>query len=96
LDSMNYYTGIGLAWIAVHLLGILATWMVRMHVESRFEGVAQTGFLLSLLTVAMATVMGYHFCLQIWPLSAITLASMIVLAVFDLGTARSVPIRLDA
>lgn len=94
-DSMDFYTGLGLAWFTVHLLGIITTWMVRMHVGHRFEGLAQTGFLLSLLTVALVTVVGYHFCLKIWPISAVTLAAMIVLAVFDMETTRTSPARAD-
>ncbi len=78
-------TGIGLLWIAVHLLGFFAVWMVRIHADKWF---AQLGFFLSLLAVAMTTVVGHLCCLEMWPLSAVTLALMVVLAIVDLGTAE--------
>ena len=84
-DAMSYFTGLGLVWIAIHLLGIAAPWLVRMQFGNRFEGLAQLGFLICLATIAVTTVVGYHFCMEMWPMSAITLCLMIVLAVFDLG-----------
>lgn len=79
-------TGFGLAWIAVHLLGIVASVMVRMHLGGRFEGLVQAGFLACLMAIGLTTVVGYHECLQIWPLSAVALTLMIVMAVVDFNT----------
>ena len=80
-------TSIGTLWIAIHLLGLLATWMVRMHDGQRYERFVQGGFFTLLLAVAAATVIGHVCCLEMWPLSAVTLALMVVLAIADLGGA---------
>jgi len=80
-----------LAWIAVHLLGIVASVMVRMHLGGRFEGLVQAGFLVCLIAVGLTTVIGYHDCLQMWPLSAVTLSAMIVTSVVDFDTTHSLP-----
>jgi len=84
-------TGFGLAWIAVHVLGIVASALVRMHLGGRFESLVQAGFLVCLLAIGLTTVIGYHECLQMWPLSAVTLALMIVMAVVDFNTGHSLP-----
>lgn len=83
------WTGIGLLWIAVHLAGLLTSWLVRMHAGRRYELFAQGGFFTALLAVAVTTVIGHLCCLTIWPLSAVTLAVMVVLAIGDLGTHES-------
>jgi hypothetical protein len=84
-------TGFASAWIVIHLLGFVASIMVRMHLGGRFEGLLQAGFLVSLTAIGLTTVVGYHDCWQMWPVSAVTLAVMIVLSVVDFGTTRSVP-----
>lgn len=92
---MDYLTGFGLAWIAIHVLGIVASWVVRMQLGNRYEGLAQLGFLVCLPTIAITTVVGYHFCMEIWPLSAITLCLMIVMAIFDLGNANPMHANME-
>ncbi len=92
---MSYFTGFGLVWIAIHVLGIAATWLVRMQFGNRYDGLAQLGFLLCLPTIAVTTVVGYHFCMEMWPLSAITLCLMIVMAVLDLGEANSLHANME-
>ena len=79
------FTGISLLWIAIHLLGLFAAWMVRMPSGQRYEVFVQGGYFTALLAVAVTTVVGHLCCLEIWPLSAVTLAVMIVLAIADLG-----------
>ena len=89
-------TGIGTLWIAIHLLGLLAAWMVRMHGGKRYELVVQGGFLASLLAVALTTVVGHVCCLEIWPLSAMTLALMIVLAIVELRAADAGTMTMES
>ena len=93
---MSFLSGLGLAWIAVHVLGIVAACLVRMQFGNRYEGLAQLGFLFCLPAIAITTVVGYHFCMEMWPLSAITLCLMIVTAVFDLGEAEPVRMNIEA
>ncbi len=92
---MSYFTGFGLAWIAIHVLGLAASWLVRMQYGNRYEGLAQLAFLVCLPIVAITTVVGYHFCMEMWPLSAITLCLMIVMAIFDLGNENSLHAPLE-
>ena len=89
------FTGIGLLWIAIHLLGIFAAWMVRLPSRRRYEILVQGGFFTLLVAVAITTVVGHVCCLEMWPLSAVTLALMIVLAIADLGTAETDIFPLD-
>jgi len=84
-------TGFGSAWIVIHLLGLVASVTVRMHLAGRFEGIVQAGFLVSLTAIGLTTVVSYHECLQMWPLSAVALSVMIVMAVVDFGESRSLP-----
>jgi hypothetical protein len=88
-------TGIGTLWIAIHLFGLLAAWLVRTHDGRRYELLIQGGFFTSLLAVAVTTVIGHVCCLEMWPLSAITLALMIVLAIADLGAADAKAFTLE-
>ncbi len=89
------FTGIGLVWIAVHLLGLFAAWMVRMPAGRRYELLVQGGYFAALLAVSATTVVGHLCCLEIWPLSAVTLALMIVLAIADLGVEDSSAFPLE-
>lgn len=90
------FTGIGSLWIAIHLLGLLTAWMVRLHAGKRFEVFVQGGFFSLLLAVAITTVVGQLCCLEMWPLSAVTLALMIVLAIVDLGHAESAKMTFES
>jgi len=89
-------TGFGLAWIAVHVLGIVASFLVRMHLGGRFEGLVHAGFLVCLIAIGLVTVVGYHECLQMWPLSAVTLSLMIVMSVVDFTAGHAAPANLEA
>jgi len=89
--QMIHSTGFDAAWIAIHLLGLVVSVMVRMHLGGRFEGLLQVGFLVCLTAIGMITVLAYYDCLQMWPLSAMTLSLMIVTSVVDFETTRSLP-----
>jgi hypothetical protein len=68
----------------MHVIGLAAAWMVRLHAGRRHEGVTQIGFFACLPMIASATIVGHQMCLSAWPLSAATLAVMTVLATADL------------
>ncbi len=80
---MNLSAGLPTIWIGVHVIGLAAAWLVRLHVGRRREGITQLGFFACLPLIASATVVGQQMCLTIWPLSAGTLAVMTVLATAD-------------
>lgn len=84
MDNLDF-NGITLLWIAIHLVGLFAAWMVRMRTGRRYETLVQGSFFTSLLAVAMTTVVGHLCCLEMWPVSAVTLSLMIVLAIVELG-----------
>lgn len=93
---MTFLTGLQAAWILIHFIGLTAAWVVRMHFGHRSEGLAQVVFLGCLPLIALATVVGQQLCLSIWPLSAATLATMIVLATADFSSRRSTIARFEA
>ena len=86
---MTFFTGLQAVWFIIHFLGLAAAWIVRMHTHRPGEGLAQLAFLACLPMIALATVVGQQLCLTIWPLSAATLAVMIVLATADFSPRRS-------
>ena len=93
---MTFFAGLQAAWILIHFLGLTAAWMVRLHSHRRSEGLAQVVFLACLPVIALATVVGQQLCLAVWPLSAATLAVMIVMATADLSPRRSGLAAFDA
>jgi hypothetical protein len=70
-------------WIA-HLAALALAWLVRAYHGRPAEGPLQAGFLASLALMGVATLAGRQFLWSLWPLSAFTLALMIVGAVLDL------------
>jgi hypothetical protein len=70
-------------WVAIHLLGLSAAWMVRKETSGYLQRIAQHSFFACLPLVALITVIGQFLCLTTWPLSAATLGAMIVTAVVD-------------
>ncbi len=93
---MTLLTGLQAAWILIHFVGLAAAWMVRIHAHRRSEGLAQLVFLACMPMIALATVVGQQLCLTIWPLSAATLAVMIVLATADFSPRRSAMAAFEA
>ena len=83
---MIVLAGLQLSFFAVHVFGLAVAWMVRTHSGRSNDGLAQTCFWALLALVALATVIGHQACLAMWPVSATTLAVMIVTATADLGS----------
>jgi len=93
---MSFLTGLYAVWVTVHLLGLATAWLVRMHSGGRGELLTQFGFFACLPLIATATVVGQNLCLAFWPLSACTLAVMIVLAIVDFGPRKPALASFDA
>ena len=93
---MNCFSGFFALWISVHALGLLTAWLVRMYAGHRREGLVCTAFLACMPLIAVATIVGQHVCLTPWPLSACTLAVMIVTATVDFGSAETAASTQDA
>lgn len=90
------FNGSTLLWITIHFVGLIAAWMVRMPAGRRYEVLVQGSFFTALLAVAMTTVVGHWCCLEMWPLSAVTLALMIVLAIVELGSPDTGSISIES
>ena len=86
---MISHDGVYVVWICVHFFGLLASWLVRMYAGHRHEGYVSLLFLISLPLIASATFIGQYCCMTLWPLSACTLAIMIVTATLDFGRNES-------
>ncbi|QEG36193.1 hypothetical protein [Bythopirellula goksoeyrii] len=82
---MDHTIALEVTWVAIHLFGLLAAWMVRKENAGSRQTLAQSGFFASLPIIAMITILGQVYCLDLWPLSAGTLGAMIVTAVVDFG-----------
>ncbi len=93
---MTLFAGLQAVWILIHFMGLTAAWMVRLHAHRRSEGLAQLVFLACMPVIALATVVGQQLCLAVWPLSAATLAVMIVLAIADFSPRRSAMAAFEA
>lgn len=93
---MNYFAGFYALWISIHALGLVAAWLVRMYAGHRREGLVCLAFLACMPLIAIATIVGQQVCLTPWPLSACTLAVMIVTATLDFGVTESAASAHDA
>lgn len=71
-------------WVAIHLIGLAAAFMVRQEASGYRRRLAHSGFFTCLPLIALITIVGQLLCLTTWPLSAATLGAMIVTAVVDL------------
>jgi len=76
-------------FLVVHLLGLTAAWMVRVHVGGHGETLASGMFFLSLAVVATLALLGRQYCWSTWTLSAATLSLMMVIAVADFDRASA-------
>ncbi len=72
-------------WVAIHLVGLTAAWMVRKETAGYRQRLVHNSFFACLPLIALITVIGQFLCLTTWPLSAATLGVMIVTAVVDFG-----------
>ena len=88
--SMDLATMQTIGWFAIHALGLVASWGVRLSIHSQLATLIQCSFFFSLLAVSMATFVGHVYGFETWHLSAATLATMIVLAVVDVQVSRPV------
>ncbi|HMO84542.1 MAG TPA: hypothetical protein PKC18_06435 [Lacipirellulaceae bacterium] len=82
---MEMTSALQCGWAAVHLAGLVATFLVRAYAGTRADVPMQGLFLVGLSGVGAATLAGSHLCWPLWLVSAGTLAVMIVAAVADFG-----------
>jgi hypothetical protein len=80
---MDYTSSLQCGWAAIHLVGLLAAFLVRAYADSRAESPLQALFLCGLAGVAVATIAGEQFSWPLWTFSGATMAVMIVVVVGD-------------
>jgi hypothetical protein len=80
---MDYTSSLQCGWAAVHLIGLVAAFLVRAYADTRAESPLQGVFLSGLAGVAVATIAGEQFSWPLWTLSGAVMAIMIVVVVAD-------------
>ena len=80
---MDYVSSLQCGWVAIHLIGLTAAFLVRVYAGTAAEGGLQCLFLCGLAGVAVATLAGEQFAWSLWTLSATTLSVMVVVAIAD-------------
>jgi len=83
---MDYVCSLQCGWVAIHLIGLSAAFLVRIYADTAAEGCLQGVFLCGLAGVAVATLAGEQFAWSLWTLSAATLSTMIIVAIADWRT----------
>ena len=86
---MEHSFALEFTWVAIHLVGLIAAWLVRQETTGSRQTLAQSSFFACLPIIALLTIVGQIYCLDMWPLSAGTLGAMIVTAVVDFGPSTS-------
>jgi hypothetical protein len=82
---MDTTSSLQCGWAALHLVGLVAAFLVRAYADTRAESPLQAVFLCGLAGVAVATIAGQQFSWPLWTLSGVTMAIMIVVVVADFG-----------
>jgi hypothetical protein len=80
---MDATSALQCGWAAIHLIGLLATFLVRAYAGGKAEGPLQALYLLGLAGVALATLAGEQLAWPLWTVSAFTLSVMVVAAVVE-------------
>ena len=60
---MDGSIALGATWVAIHLIGLAAAWMVRKETSGHRARLAQNSFFACLPLVALITVVGQILCL---------------------------------
>ena len=80
---MDYASSLQCGWVAIHLVGLAAAFLVRVYAGTAAETLLQGLFLCGLAGVGVATLAGEQFAWSLWTLSATTMSTMIVVAIAD-------------
>ena len=88
---MDCASSLQCGWAAIHLLGLVSTFLVRAYAGTSKEVPLQALYLLGLGGVATATITGEQFGWPLWIFSAAIMGVMIVAAVADFSSHRHEP-----
>jgi hypothetical protein len=82
MDSASADIVVG--WLVIHALALALAWGTRVANGSRMEVAMQLAFFAAMAAVGGAALVGRHIDIEIWPVSAVTLMAMVLMAVIDL------------
>jgi hypothetical protein len=76
--------GVVVGWLVLHALALALAWGTRVATGARIQFVMQLAFLLAMAAIGIAALIGQRIDIEIWPVSAVILMAMVLLAVIDL------------
>ena len=75
--------GIIVGWFVLHALALALAWGTRLAAGSRIEFLMQLTFLAVMAAIGGAALVGQRVDIEIWPVSAVVLMVMVLMAVID-------------
>jgi len=79
--------GVVVGWFVLHALALALAWGTRVATGSRMEFAMQLAFLVVMAAIGGAALVGQQVDIEIWPVSAVILMAMVLMAVVDLRRA---------
>jgi hypothetical protein len=79
--------GVVVGWLVLHTLALALAWGTRVANGSRMESAMQLSFLVVMAAIGGAALVGQRVDIEIWPVSAVILMVMVLMAVIDLRRA---------
>jgi hypothetical protein len=79
--------GVVVGWLLLHALALALAWGTRVATGSRMEFAMQLAFLVAMAAIGGAALVGQRVDIEIWPVSAVVLMVMVLMAVIDLRRA---------
>jgi hypothetical protein len=76
--------GVLVGWLVLHALALALAWGTRVATGSRMEFALQLAFFASMAAIGCAALVGQQVDIEIWPVSAVILMAMVLMAVIDL------------
>jgi hypothetical protein len=76
--------GVVVGWLVLHALALALAWATRITTGSRMEYVMQLAFLVVMAAIGVAALVGQRVDIEVWPVSAVILMVMVLMAVIDL------------
>ena len=75
--------GIVVGWLVLHALALALAWGTRVASGSRMEFAMQMTFFVVMAAIGGAALVGQRVDIEIWPVSAVILMAMVLMAVID-------------
>ena len=76
--------GVVVGWLVLHALALALAWGTRVATGSRMEFAMQLAFFVVMAAIGGAAMVGQRVDVEIWPVSAVILMVMVLMAVIDL------------